>query len=432
MRERIVVLAMLAATLATSLFGIPLALFAAHFYRTDEITELERAADTAAIDVAADLFHGRSAGVLHSPAPGISLALYSADGRLLGGHGPPTADPIVAQTLADNTVHHDTRSGQLVAAVPVADGSQVAYAVRATTSTTRVYPRILITWALMLSLEALVLILTWRLARWQARRLARPLEYLSTAAGTLGDGDFSVRTQPSGIHEIDEAGTALNRTAARIGDLVERERAITANASHQLRTPLTGLRLGLEAALDSPHPDHRQAIIDAVATTERLDRTIDDLIALARDTTHATEPLPLDALLTEISDTWASRLAETGRALRISADAGLLPSPASTAAVRQILAVLTDNAARHGVGAVTVHAREASGTTAIDVSDEGTGLRQDEAALFRRRTTSGHGIGLPLARDLAEAEGARLRLSSRTPTTFTLFLPTPTQPPTGN
>ena len=139
-----------------------------------------------------------------------------------------------------------------------------------------------------------------------------------------------------------------------------------------------------------------------------------------------------DALLTEISDTWASRLAETGRALRISADAGLPPSPASTAAVRQILAVLTDNAARHGVGAVTVHAREASGTTAIDVSDEGTELRQDEAALFRRRTTSGHGIGLPLARDLAEAEGARLRLSSRTPTTFTLFLPTPTQPPTGN
>ncbi|WP_163757403.1 sensor histidine kinase [Mycobacterium botniense] len=425
MRKRIVAVAMLAATLATSLFGIPLAVLAAHYYRVHEANAMERAAHTAGVEAAADLFHGRFTGHLPTPERGTSVALYSADGRLLVGSGPPTADSIVTRALADNSVHRSNRGGEIVAVVPLADGPRAAYAVRAATSTAQVYARIVTIWALMLALETLVLTLTWQLARWQARRLARPLENLSAAARTLGDGDFSIRAQPSGIPEIDAAGTALNQTAERLGDLVERERAITANASHQLRTPLTGLRLGLEAALDSPHPDYRQAIVDAVATTERLSRTIDELTALARGASRGTEPLPLHELLAEIRDTWGPRLADAGRSLQVGADTSLPSTAASTAAVRQILAVLVDNALQHGTGTVTVHAREASATTAIDVSDEGT--CSDKTGLLDRRSARGHGLGLALARDLADAEGGRLRLSSRAPTTFTLFLPPPQQ-----
>ncbi|WP_431237481.1 sensor histidine kinase [Mycolicibacterium aichiense] len=131
-------------------------------------------------------------------------------------------------------------------------------------------------------------------------------------------------------------------------------------------------------------------------------------------------------LLNEVRSTWQGRLARTGRALRITADTDLPSSPASIAAVRQIVAVLIDNAVSHGVGTITVHARRADSTTAIDVSDEGTQLRQhDEAILFQGRdTNSNHGIGLPLARSLADAQGGRLRLTATSPTTFTLFLPT--------
>ncbi|OYN77926.1 sensor histidine kinase [Mycolicibacterium sphagni] len=422
MRNRIVTLAMLAATLATSMFAVPLALFAAHYYRSQQSAELERVADAAAVDVAADLFHGRFAGDLPKGPRGAQLAIYDAGGRLLGGHGPGTADPVVTATLADNTVHYDRDRDQLLAAVPVAEGAHAAYAIRATTSDTEVYRRIHLTWALMIALGALVLLVTWQLARWQARRLARPLEYLSTAAGTLGDSDFRVRAQPSGIPEIDAVSTTLNRTAVRIGDLIDRERTITASASHQLRTPLTGLRLGLEAALDSPSSDHRRAIADAIATTERLDHTIDDLIALARGTTHATEPLDLDALLDEMTETWHPLLAENGRDLRIRTDRDLPRSPASAAAVRQTLAVLIDNATRHGTGRVTVYARDANAAVAIDVSDEGA-LPSDHTDPFCRGPASGHGIGLPLARNIAESEGGRLYLRNRTPTTFTLFIP---------
>jgi signal transduction histidine kinase len=90
-----------------------------------------------------------------------------------------------------------------------------------------------------------------------------------------------------------------------------------------------------------------------------------------------------------------------------------------------VLAVLLDNAATHGGGAVTVTVRDASGALAIDVSDEGPGVSVPEGDLFVRRadTAAGHGIGLALARSLAEAEGGRLRLASAHPATFTLLLP---------
>jgi hypothetical protein len=95
--RRIVTLAVLSATLATSLFGIPLAVAVAVYFLGQEATELEHTADIAGLDVAADVVNSRRPGGLLTPAHGTSLALHSSDGRLIGGQGPGSADPMVRQ-----------------------------------------------------------------------------------------------------------------------------------------------------------------------------------------------------------------------------------------------------------------------------------------------------------------------------------------------
>src|ERR1700682_1472625 len=98
MRKRIVTLAVLAATLATSLFGIPLAIAAAQLFLSQEATELEHTADIAALDVSADLIHARQPGQLLTSAATTSLALYGPDGRLVVWRGAALARPGAART----------------------------------------------------------------------------------------------------------------------------------------------------------------------------------------------------------------------------------------------------------------------------------------------------------------------------------------------
>jgi signal transduction histidine kinase len=231
-----------------------------------------------------------------------------------------------------------------------------------------------------------------------------------------------------GIEEIDSVNVSVNRTAERLGALLDRERAFTADASHQLRTPLTGLRLQLEAALDQPDADLRSAICDALATTDRLETTIDDLLALARSTALQVEPLHAESLMDEVRERWHPRLAAEGRPLRLVV-VGQPTGQISTSALREILDVLIDNADRHGSGTITVTVRALDGAVAVDVLDDGPALLIDPGTLFERRAPgeNGHGIGLALARRIAEAQGGRLRLTSSDPPTFTVLLPL--QPP---
>jgi signal transduction histidine kinase len=316
-------------------------------------------------------------------------------------------------------------NGELVVAVPVTHDTDVIGAVRAARPVMAVYRQVALAWLGMLGLGGLAIGMVWLVARRQARRLARPLEELSEAARRLGQGDFSVRTTPAAIPEIDSVGSALNSTAGRLDDMLARERSFSADASHQLRTPLTGLRLRLEAALEHPDQDLRLAITDGIAAADRLEQTIEELLALARDTRSSnTTPLDLPVLLDEIEVGWHDRLAAQDRELHVAVDPLAPVSLASTAAVRQVLTVLLDNAT-HGSGTVSVAVRNAADALAIDVSDEGAGITAAEPELFTRRSrlADGHGIGLALARSLAEAEGGRLRLTRPAPPTFTLLVP---------
>lgn len=423
MRKRIVTLTLAAAVLAISLFGLPLALAVTKYYHDDERADLERVATSAALGIAGDLTSGSRTFQLPTTESDVSLGVYGPHGKMLAGSGPSFADDVVLRSDGDGPVSGEN-DGNLILAVPVTDNGNLVGVLRAESPRGEFYLRTSVTWLTMLGLAGAALGLTWLVARRMAARLASPLEELCGAARRLGEGDFTVRTRQAGVSEIDSVGSSLDSTARRIGEMLSRERAFSANASHQLRTPLAGLRLQLEAALDASDAEARAALHDGIDATDRLERTINDLLALARGISRSTdETADLPALLAEVERGWHGLLAAKGRRLRIIADDA--PSPrASAAAIRQILAVLLDNAVTHGDGTVTVTARDAGRTLAVDVSDEGRGVDPGFDPFARRREpAAGRGIGLALARSLAEAEGGRLWLSRPSPCVFTLLLP---------
>ncbi|HEX2074281.1 MAG TPA: HAMP domain-containing sensor histidine kinase, partial [Geodermatophilus sp.] len=168
------------------------------------------------------------------------------------------------------------------------------------------------------------------------------------------------------------------------------------------------------------------AIAASLVDADRLETIIDELLSLARAGQPASAgPVDLGTLLGELSPEWSARLALHGRDLDVRVEDGVPDARASSAAVRQVLGVLVDNATTHGRGTVTIAVREAPGAVAVDVSDEGPGVQDPEGVLFSRQADrrDGHGIGLALARRLAEAEQGRLTLTRVAPPIFTLLLP---------
>jgi len=427
MRTRIIGVAVLAAVVATVLFAVPLGAGAFEYLMQHERGHLLGHARDVALSVAGDVHDGAPIDledVEDLVGEEHRVIVYDGGGDRIAGSGPDAPADVVSDAL-DGDAETGSVGDLLVVAVPVTYSNEVIGAVAVTTPST-VLRDVAVIWVGMGGLAAAAVTVAWLVGRRQARRLARPLEDLEESARRLGDGDFSVRTRRGGIPEIDAVGAALDATAARLDDLLARERAFSADVSHQLRTPLAGLRLRLEAAAEWTDPKTGAAIAASLVDADRLEAIIDELLALARAGQGGSAgPVDPGALLAELSPEWGARLALHGRDLRVQVDPGVPDVRVSAAAVRQVLRVLVDNATTHGRGTVTVAVREASGAVAVDVADEGPGVQDPEGTLFTRRAdrSDGHGIGLPLARRLAEAEQARLTLSRVAPPVFTLLLP---------
>lgn len=433
MRRRIVLLTVFVSTVAILLFILPLGILAQRFYTRIEFAQLESRAHTVVDSISDQVRDGRVPPAWRLEGDDeVGFGLYSPDGPRLVGDGPPTADSAVQEAVQDEAVRDSEEGGHLIVAVPISEGDSIVGVVRSVTRSDEADARIVKRWLQMIGLAAAAVLTTWLLARYQARRLADPVEELSRAALRLGDGDFSVEERTVGIPEVDAVRSALNATAARLDALIARERAFSAEASHQLRTPLTGLQLRLEAALRNPGADHETSIRASLTEVDRLERTIADLLALARGNRPG-GTLDLSALLTEVEQIWGPRLGSQGRTLRLHVEPDLAVVAASTAAIRQVFAVLLSNAVEHGSGTVTVTVRDIEEAVAIEITDEGDVA--DGPDVFERREpdADGHGIGLALARRLVEAEGGRLQLTRPAPTTLTMFLPVgataPGEPP---
>ncbi|MEV8634923.1 HAMP domain-containing sensor histidine kinase [Streptosporangium sp. NPDC051023] len=413
------------AALAVALFAIPLALSVERLYHDETAATLERTATWIAAAVPDEIVQNRRAPVsLPGKLPsGLSVGIYGEGGSLLTGEGPRRSG--VAERSLDGRVHQAVENDVLAVAVPVPSDEVRAAVVRVATPYDVVEDRVHLAWLVMAALAVVVIGLATVFALRQSARLAAPLEHLTAAAQALGSGDFSIRAPRSTVREADAAGLALESTARRLGQVLDRERAFSADVSHQLRTHLTGMLLGLESALARPEPDLRDAIDTAITRGERLHTIVDDLVRLARESQTSERTLDVRALLEETEEHLHASLAANGRRLTVRLPDELPSIAASPAAVRQILYVLLDNAAVHGSGEVTIDVVDLGDGAAIEVSDQGTGVPEGHDVFARRSGGgNGHGIGLALARSLAEAEGGRLILRRASPPVFSLLLRT--------
>jgi len=265
------------------------------------------------------------------------------------------------------------------------------------------------------------------MASWQANRLAAPLVYLAASAEQLGAGHTRPGVHRSGVEEIDLVAEELVRSADRMAARLSAERQFAADASHQLRTPLTALSMRLEEISALTTQDEVRAEAEAsFEQVERLVGVVDDLLGRTRRALGAgTELVVLADVFTQQRDEWEPAFATAGRNLVISdTEATVFATPGG---LSQVLATLIENSLHHGGGTTTVTAREsgANHATVIEVADEGDGVPDDLAArIFERSVTSGKGtgLGLALARDLVTADGGRLDLSQRRPAVFSVFL----------
>jgi signal transduction histidine kinase len=425
MRRRVSKVALTAVIVSLLLLAVPFAIGIRISFFSDEATELERAALAAAVQVGPDFATGDPIELPSSLTDG-HLAVYDPSLRLRAGSGPVAIDSITRSALAGKVIQ-GRANGDLVVAVPVISAEQVIGVVRSASPVSAVWTRVALAWLAVTGLALIALLVGLTVAVRQAKRLTRPLESLADVARSVTAGNLTARATTSGIPEIDTAASAQNAMVTRLSKVLDHARHFGTDASHQLRTPLAGLRLGLETALQDPDADPRQSLEEALLRTDELQLTVEQVLALSRLTTQpptAEQLGTVDELINTSRQNWHGSLADAGRRIdyMLARQVALLPVPLN--ACLQILDVLITNARTHGQGTITVRARDALGALAIEVADEGT-INTRGPDLFRRGVTgqAGSGIGLGLARDLAESHGGRLTLSGTDPTVFHLLLP---------
>jgi two-component system, OmpR family, sensor kinase len=385
--------------------------------RMDEPAALDRLAARAAQDLGGRVIvvDARGRLVADSAGPGLRGASYAARDEV---------DAVLATGRAVQGKRRSETLGEtlLYTAVPVIDEGRRSGAVRVTQSTAAIDDRVRRDMLALVAIGLAALVFGLALAWVLAGSLARPLRGLAAAARRAGSGDLDVRAEPEGPAEQREVAAAFNQMVERLGTVLAAQREFVGNASHQLRTPLTGLRLRLEAAsLRAGDPELERELAEAEHEAVRLAKLLDGLLTLAREgeSTLPARPVDLGAAASAAGDRWLAH----GRELDLAGDGQAL-ALASEEDVATILDSLVENALLYTAPETAV-AIEWGGDDEFAyaaVLDRGPGVEpgEEEAVFerFRRGSASrggsaGTGLGLAIARTLAARWGGTVTIGNR-------------------
>src|ERR1700722_9878001 len=406
MRRRLLVSTLAVAVTAVLLLGLPLAFVFSRLQISAADRQVQRDATTVAKTLQNRVNVGLPAAVPEAAAAARSLPDRYINVREYGGSEFTLGDrPEAGSAIIRQSVTKDFR-------VTVAADNSVAYG--------RLTGALALIGALALAVALAIL---------QARRLTRPLEELASAADRLGMGDARPLGRRYGVAELDRLAEGLDGSARRITDLLSAERDFAADASHQLRTPLTALSMRLEEMIVAAGDPEvvREEGAAALAQTERLTEVVSQLLGRTRRASPGVPSLlAIDDVIAQQVIEWDPAFRWANRKLEVAGEKGL-SAYISPGALSQVIATLLDNALVHGAGTVTIRTSRTPKSVVVEVRDEGKGVPHELVPRIFERNVSGRpggtGLGLALARDVATADGANVVLVRPRPAVFAVFLP---------
>jgi signal transduction histidine kinase len=348
----------------------------------------------------------------------------------------PELQEVLSSGRPDTRRRFSTDVGEelLIATAPVVHNQEVIGAVRITEPTREVIAGVRRNW-IGLGLIGLVVILVGLVAAWfLATSLARPVGRLEETARRLEKGDLESRASEEGPKEVSSLARSFNRMAGALGANITAQREFMANASHQLRTPLTGLQLRLEAIEQEGGPAAGQAK-KAMSEVGRLNELVEDLLILARASSVESTGGMVD--LAECAraavDRWQGPAQQGGKRI-VERVNGPCPIWAEPHDLEHVLDNLIENSIRYSSeGAeIIVETRAESGRHAVVVSDTGPGISpEDQEHVFERfyrgsagrRTGHGSGLGLAVVAELVRRWDGQVRLVNGTGTSIEATFP---------
>ncbi|MGI9022059.1 MAG: peptidoglycan-binding protein [Acidimicrobiales bacterium] len=333
----------------------------------------------------------------------------------VAGAGPIAPPPSGGQTVRTVTgLPHDDASFRLVSRQVEEGGRPVVIHVAGNVDDIHDNTTVLVT-SLSVAVPAVALLLAL-LIWWLVGRTLRPVEAIRAEVAAIGGSDLQRRVPvPTGDDEIARLARTMNTMLERVDAAAQAQARFVADASHELRSPLTRMRSELE--VDLAHADgadltatHRSILEETVG----MQHLVEDLLLLARSGGGpAPAPLPVD--LDDIVVGLARRLRADGRVTVDMADVAAVQVPGHAAQLARAVSNLADNAARHAAGTVTFLLVEQDGLAELAVIDDGPGIPpEDRERVFERFTrldeargasTGGAGLGLAIARDIVERHG---------------------------
>jgi signal transduction histidine kinase len=443
--------------LAIVAFGVPLALNLSSRVNAEVRTQAQAQADLVAA-TAADLLPASRRAELTTLARTAAgsirgrVLIVDARGRVLvdsagAARGGVSYEgrPEIERALDGRPVQLQRESrtlGQeiLATAVPIIRDGRTVGAVRVTQSVAAVHQAVLHVELALALIGLIVLALGLVAGGVLAGQIGRPLRRLEAVARRVAQGDLSARAEVEGSLEQRSLSASFNEMTDRISRLLAAQREFVADASHQLRTPLTGLRLRLEEGRAlTDRTDVAEELDTAIGEVDRLSHTVDELLLLSRAGGRpvAGAPVDLGDVAADAVRRWRREAAERGIALTVRHDGEAGTVWGARADLERALDALLENALRYSPAGSSVTVVDAPGR--IEIRDRGQGITADERErVFERGLRGrsgragppGHGLGLPIARELAGEWGGAVTLQSRRGGGTTAILAFDLDPPT--